>query len=276
MDLNFIIKASGIIFRESLEAVLIYGIVVSFFQRTNSAAKEVRVAKAGLISSVVAAIVLGLSFAGVTPLISEQLFSYIEIVIIFGGSLMMLYMVFWMAEHSKNLKKDLETDLSRAVGFSSLSSIFGTVFVAVFREGVETVVYLYSLSLEKSGLVHRSSIALSLVIGFSLALFIYFIMVKGSKFLSMKIVFRATSLWLLFSSSALLANGLDKLFAMGLLERLSRPIFALNPPELLTFASNAMESLLGLRMQPSILHLVLFLGFWIFVTYKNPLSIRKT
>ncbi len=271
MDFNFLTKATGIVFRESFEAVLIYGIIVSYFKKYSTVTTGLKSAQLGLILGILASLVLGIALAGAIPAFSAEVFSYVEIFIVFGGSLMMLYMVFWMSEHSRHLKNDIESGIKS----DSSNSIAGAVFVAVFREGVEAVVYLYSLAFEKPTLVHKSSVFLSLMIGVFLAFVVYRLMIQGSKFLSMKTVFRISGLWLLFSSSSLIATGLDKLFSAGFLENLSEPIFKLEYSDFLSPLISFLESFIGFRVQPSIIHSGLFLIFWIFVIYKDPLKLRQ-
>lgn len=268
MDFSFLAKATGIVFRESFEAVLIYGIIVSYFQKQGTKASGLKSAKLGLILGIVASLVLGVALAGALPAFSPEVFSYLEIIIVFGGSMMMLYMVFWMSEHSKHLKSDIESGIKKENSYS----IIGAVFVAVFREGVEAVVYLYSLAFEKPTLAHQSSVALSLALGVLLAFVIYRLMILGTKYLSIRKVFRISGLWLLFSASSLIATGVDKLFSAGFFESFSNPIFTIEIPNFLTKVTAFLESFMGLRTQPSPLHAVLFLTFWIFVIYKDPLK----
>lgn len=98
MDFGFLSKAIGIVFRESFEAVLIYGIIISYFKKQNTAGtRGLKFAKMGLGLGVLASVLLGAAVAGAIPDFSEEVFAYIEILIVISGSLMMLYMVFWMA-----------------------------------------------------------------------------------------------------------------------------------------------------------------------------------
>lgn len=272
LDIGFLTKATGIVFRESFEAVLIYGIIVSYFKKHSQEAEGLKSAQLGLVLGIVASIILGIAFAGALPALSPEMFSYIEIFIIFGGCLMMLYMVFWMSQHAKHLKHDIEAGIKKGTSYS----IVGAVFVAVFREGIETVVYLYSLALQKSSLVQRSWVLLSLALGVFLAFLVYRLMIQGSKYLSIKMVFRISGLWLLFSASSLLATGVDRLFSAGYLEKFSEPLFSWEPSEVFAKIFSLLESFAGIRLQPSIIHLVLFLIFWVFVVYKDPLNIRKS
>ena len=259
-------------FRESFEAVLIYGIIVSYFRKnpnTESAA-GLRSANLGLILGILASLILGIALAGAIPEFSPEIFANIEILIVFGGSLMMLYMVFWMSEHSKHLKTDIETGIRK----DTSASIIGAVFVAVFREGVEAVVYLYSLAFERPTLARKSTVLMSLALGVFLAFLIYQMMVRGSKYISVRSVYRISGIWLLISSSSLIATGLDKLYSAGYLEKLSQPLFSVPVSEPLRGFISGFESFTGFRTQPSLLHLVLFLCFWIFVIAKDPLKLR--
>ncbi|AZZ37327.1 hypothetical protein CIK05_11175 [Bdellovibrio sp. qaytius] len=270
LDLSFLTKATGIVFRESFEAVLIYGIIVSYFKKHESNHAGLRSAKTGLILGILASVVLGIALAGAIPAFSPEIFSYFEIFIVLGGSLMMLYMVFWMSEHSKHLKHDIETGIKQ----DSSNSIVGAVFVAIFREGIEAVVYLYSLAFEKPTLAHQSSVLLSLTLGVLLAVIVYQLMLKGSKHLSLKTIFRISGIWLLISSSSLIATGLDKVYSAGFLENFSEPLFSIDIPEFFARAMTTIESMVGIRTQPTIAHLALFILFWSFVIYKDPLKFR--
>ena len=184
MEFGFLIKASGIVFRESFEAILIYGIIVSFFQKNNTFKLNIKEARMGFLTGVFASLIIGIAIAQTTLIIPEKFFSAIELITIFGGSFCMLYMVFWMSNHSKNLKKDLEGELTTAIVSKKNYSVFAVVFFSVFREGVETVVYLYSIALENKSIAHFSIVLLSLIVGVILSYLIYFVAIKGTKSVS--------------------------------------------------------------------------------------------
>src|SRR6185312_13297801 len=105
-------------------------------------------------------------------------------------------------------------------------SLIGVVFIAVFREGMETVVYVYSLTLESNESGQRSMVFLSLVLGIALSLVVYQLIKMGSRWLSVQKVFLATGIWLLMSSSSLLATGFDKMSSQGILSSVTDPLFA--------------------------------------------------
>ncbi len=282
MNSGFILKATGVIFRESFEAVLFYGIIVSYLKQNNHLVGGVRAAKIGFGLGVIVSGILGLALTRMDTAFSSDVFSNFEIVVLGGGSLMMLYMVFWMNKKSKTLKKEFEKSLDT----KGRCAIAGTVFVAMFREGFECFIYLYSLSFEFSsektelGLrsTFGSNLILSFAIGLLLSYFVYQLILRGSSFLSTKIVLRATGVWLLLSSCSLLQSAIDKIFAVGYFAELSPAVIKTELPSSISWLTSFLEVFVGIRFEPSSLHLIVFFSYWALVLYKNPLDLfgKKT
>lgn len=273
LDYSFLFKAVGIVFRECFEAVLIYGIMTSFVRKLpGEHRRELKASRFGLFLGVLASIVLALGMVGASALISDELFSHIQLFVLFAGSFFMLYMVFWMSRHAATQKKELEAGLSKALQERGLWSFIGVIFVAVFREGVEVVVYLYSLSMEHPNATGWTAIISSTVIGMTLAFGVFRLISWGAHWMSFRRVFFITGAWLLLSSSSLLATAIDQLYSLGYLNSLSSPVFSLNLSSIKM--AGWLESLVGFRFQPTLLHLAAFLAFWVLIVYKDPLRVR--
>ena len=275
MDWGFLLKASGIVFRESFEAILIYGIIVSFFQKNCAFNLNIKEARLGFFVGVLASLLMGIAMAQTTLIIPEKFFSVIELITIFGGSFFMLYMVFWISKQSKTLKKELEGELATAIKSKKNYSVFAVVFFSVFREGVETVVYLYSIALENKSIAHISIVVMSLLIGIILSYIIYFVAIKGTKSVSLQTIFRITGIWLLLSASSLLSTGIDKLFSGDWLTSFQGSIFSINTSESMEKIMHFFESISGFRFQPTIWHSLAFLTFWGIVIIYDPLLLKK-
>jgi len=56
-------------------------------------------------------------------------------------------MIFWMQRQGRQIQAELESDVRRAVTAGSGRALFGLAFVAVVREGIETVLFLSTLSI---------------------------------------------------------------------------------------------------------------------------------
>lgn len=278
MDYSYLFKAIGIVFREAFEAVLIYGIMTSFVRKLpGERTRELNAVRWGLILGIIASLVLAGLLVGASSMISDEFFSHLQLVVLFAGSLFMLYMVFWMSKHVMSHKKELETGLANALENKGLWTFIGVIFVAVFREGVELVVYLYSLSLESPGASGASMIVISMAAGLGLAFVVYAGILAGARWLSFRRVFLVTGAWLLISASSLLATAIDQLYSLGYLPNWAAPVFAveLNGESIMDRWAMFFESIVGFRFQPSPLHLVTFLAFWLLVIFKDPLRLRK-
>ena len=129
-----------IVFRESLEACLIVGIIYSFLSRSNltDAIKKLWLGVgASLFASILVAflVVYLKGIAGDTRY--EKLF---EALFMYAAAGLIWYVVFWLSKHVSD-KKDLESKTEKALKMSTWG-VFWVVFFSILREGFETVVML--------------------------------------------------------------------------------------------------------------------------------------
>jgi high-affinity iron transporter len=131
--------ASAIIgLREGLEAALIVGIIIGYLAKTGQG-RQTRVAWAGVAAAIAMSVLLaiGLSVVGAElegP--AEQVFEGTTMVL---AVLVLTAMIFWMRAQARFFKSSLERELNVAATSGALLSLFGAAFLAVFREGVETL-----------------------------------------------------------------------------------------------------------------------------------------
>lgn len=99
------VQALLITFREALEALLIVGIITSYLKRVNHREYTKYVwlgAALAVAASVGVAMLFQLVFTGFAAMGSE---TYLKIGIMIISTLLLTQMVFWMAEHSRDMKK---------------------------------------------------------------------------------------------------------------------------------------------------------------------------
>ena len=92
--------------------------------------------------AVVASLILGLivqSVYGELKGVSAQLF---EGAASLTAVVVLTYMIFWMTEHSKRIRGELQEKIDVAITKGELFGITILAFIAVFREGLETVLFL--------------------------------------------------------------------------------------------------------------------------------------
>jgi len=215
-----------VVFRETLEAVLIIGILLTYLKKTKQ-------------NSLIPRIWQGVGFALILSILLSVLIQYIaggfsgQSEKIFEGVIMILAacvlgsMIIWMARNT-NIAKELEGQAQSAIqkGEGVALGIFLVAFIAVFREGIETVLFLYGIMLNQGGLSFLSSIA-GAVIACSLGQLIF---IQGQK-VPLKTFFNVSSILLIFVAAGMMAYGTHELESAGLIADTGR-MWDVNPQKL--------------------------------------------
>ena len=139
-----------IVFREVLEASLIIGILYTFLNKTNQQNaiqqlwKGVYLALAASVAgSVFFQVILG-GFSGQ----AEKLFEGIVMIV---AAAVLGTMIIWMAKN-KNIANELEEKAELAISPEKMGyGIFGLAFISVFREGIETILFIYGIMIKQGG-----------------------------------------------------------------------------------------------------------------------------
>ena len=133
-----------ITFRETLEAALVVGIVLSFLSRTRQ--QQYRTAVyvgvfAGIVGSLLGAVLFTALAGGFTGR-AEEIFEGVTMLV---GALLLTTMILWMLKQ-RHIAKELESKVATEVAQANRIGLFSLVFLAVLREGVETVIFLGAAS----------------------------------------------------------------------------------------------------------------------------------
>ena len=149
-----------IVFREVLEASLIIGILYTFLNKTNQqdAIKQLwKGVYLALIASVVGSVLFQKLLGGFAGQ-AEKLFEGIVMIV---AAAVLGTMIIWMAKN-KNIAAELEEQAELAISSEKMAyGIFGLAFISVFREGIETILFIYGIMIKQGGV----SIAASLLGG---------------------------------------------------------------------------------------------------------------
>ncbi|MGV8843424.1 MAG: FTR1 family iron permease [Pseudomonas sp.] len=211
-----------IVWRESIEALLVIGILYAWINQQ----AEPRRARAYLWAGVT----LGLLLSGLLALIilfagqwlAGAAGEWFQAALVLLASLLILQMVGWMRRHGRTLKQDL---LQNADGQLNRRGGLGMLFLAMLavgREGSETVVFLYGLGVHKQG-PELWRFALGGALGLGLAALTFILLQSSSRLISWRRFFVLSETVLLLIGAALLVAGLDRvsgqLMAMELPEQ---------------------------------------------------------
>ena len=130
-----------ITFREVLEAALITSIVLAYLARTGRKSLS-RYVWYGVYSATAASVVLGVFIwlvYGTLPKPVQALFEGVAALI---AVVVLSSMVYWMATKGKELKAEVERRVEAITTRGATLGLVTFAFIAVFREGLETVLFL--------------------------------------------------------------------------------------------------------------------------------------
>jgi high-affinity iron transporter len=120
------------------------------------------------------------------------------------------YMIFWMTEHSKNIRGEIQEKIDVAVSRGELYSIVSLAFVAVFREGLETVLFLTTTFFQDA-----TGTIIGVVVGAAIVLVLAVLLMRGTYQLDIKKFFGYTSILLIVFSAGLAGYGVHELIEAG-------------------------------------------------------------
>lgn len=194
-----------ITFREVLEAALIISIVLAYLNRTGRNPLS-RYVWYGVLSATLASVILGISiwFAyGVLPKVVQVLFEGSAALI---AVVVLSSMIYWMATKGRELKAEVEQRVENIAIYGTTFGLVSFAFIVVFREGMETVLFLTPFLVTDS-IATIAGLSLGLLTSLGLA---YGIFVLGMK-INIRRFFFFTSILLVLLAGGLLGYGVHEL-----------------------------------------------------------------
>lgn len=259
------LNALIVVFRESLEAMLVIGVLLAWIARQTNPAALRRGLWAGVGCGLGLALALGFAtFAAQSQLAGEALEKF-QVGMVFFAAGLIVQMVLWMHRHGRHMKRELEAQAGRTSGTLGIGAVAA---LAVAREGTETVVFLYGLGLEsQSG--DRLGLLAAALAGFALAAASGALVARGARFLSYRTLFAASEILLLVIASSLLMAGVDRMIGLDWLPPLLDPVW--DSSALLDDGSGAgrlLADFAGYRARPSASLLLAYAAFWSFALWR--------
>ena len=176
-DWQMFIYSLLIILREGLEALLIVAAIVTYLIKNNHQDK-LPVIRQSVYVALVASIVTAVIFQLVFTANSGENRELLEGFTMMFAVVMLFMMSYWLLSkvEAENWKRYLEGKLSTALTTGSLIGLWLTSFLAVYREGAETVLFYYALVSDAKSAVSFFYLFAGFVIGVLALVVCYFIM----------------------------------------------------------------------------------------------------
>ena len=253
-----------ITFREGLEAFLVVGIILAYLGRMNLKKYNKWIymgAFLGLVSAFGLGILFQFYYSGFESKVGEL---HLKIAIMGFAIVVLTYMVIWMTKNSRNIKGNVEKTLESAISAGSVFSLMFMGYLAILREGFETVLFL--------GAVFGDSMQAPVFYGGALGLVISLIVTitlfSGMRNIPIKMFFKVTGGLILVIAAGLSINMVGVMQDINLL-----PVFKAGLFNISWFMSDTSEvgiffkALFGYTHSPSLMQIIVYLSYFL-ITYS--------
>lgn len=260
-----------ITFREGLEAALIVGILLGYLRKLGRLDKQrdiwVGVAAAVLLSAVFA---WGIQRVGLV--LEGRLEELFEGTMMFLAVAVLTWMIYWMRYQARVIRSSLEKDMQDALTRDNRFGIAAVAFIAVFREGVETALFL-SAALYA---VQSGGTLFGALLGLLAAALVGILLYAASERLDMKWFFRFTSGLLLVFAAGLFAHGIHEFQEAALLPVFNEHLWDIN--HILdenSYLGRILQTLAGYNGNPSLGEVLGYLFYWLVALMGIPWFIER-
>ena len=201
-----------IMLREGIEAALIVGIVAGFLRQSNKGHLMSKV-WSGVALAVVLCFGVGFVLYKTVGEIPQKQQELVGGIIGLIAVAMLSYMILWMNRAAKSMKQNLHGSMQAALAKSSSGWFLVLMaFLAVLREGLESVFFLFAVLTQRGAL---SNMSLGAISGLFIAVIVGFLIYQGSVRINLARFFRMTSIFLIFVAAGLFAGSFRALHEGG-------------------------------------------------------------
>ncbi|OWT70334.1 MULTISPECIES: FTR1 family protein [unclassified Achromobacter] len=257
-------QVSFIVWRESVEALLVVGILYTWLRSSPEGRRGLPYLWGGVAAGLALAGALALVLLGVSSWLSDEGQEWFQAGMALVACALVVQMVLWMKKHGRTLKRELETGARDSVSKDNWWGLLILVMIAVAREGSETVVFLYGTVSAGDASGGAWMLALAGVGGFIAALLTFWLLQLGGKLITWRRFFALTEFLLLLLAGSLLIGGLDRLISLDVVPTIVDPVW---DTSWLLSDSGGLGKILadfgGYRAMPALISVLAFAVYWI-------------
>jgi len=201
--------------REAFEAALILGIVYTYLDRVGGRVYY-RYATLGAAAGLLASVAAGVAVTYLSGPLLDLGPDLVATGVIFLAATLLTWHGWWMSQHARAVKGEVQRRIDEARMARRLWIVGLIAFTGVFREGAETVLFLWGLLAQAAGTTGAGALVGG-VLGVGCAAGLGWLVFRGGTRLSLQRFFAVTSLVLLLVSAGLVSSGIGKLQGLGFL-----------------------------------------------------------
>ncbi len=192
--LSLFIWALGIILREGMEALIIVVAIVAYLIQSGNA-KQLKIAYSALLAGVILSFVTAFAVSWIFKQNAGQSRELIEGVCMLIAVALLFYVGFWLLSNALNKKwaDFIKGQVVESINAGSARTLWWTVFLAVYREGAETVLFYQALLIDAVTSTDYSAVFAGLGVGSAIIIVLYFLLKAGAIRIPVKQFFYVTS-----------------------------------------------------------------------------------
>jgi high-affinity iron transporter len=200
--------------REGFEAALLLGIVYAYLAQTDLRRHHGWVTT-GAVLGLAASILLGVVVSFISGPLLDVGPDLVAAAVMLLAVVLLTWHAWWMQQHARAISGQVHRQIDEARNTGRLSVLAMIAFTAVFREGAETVLFLWGLMSQMSiggagGLVGATGgVAVAAVLGW--------LVFRGGRRIPLRRFFAVTTILLVLVAAGLFASALARLDGLGYL-----------------------------------------------------------
>jgi high-affinity iron transporter len=209
-----------IMLREGMEASLIVGIVASYLAQTGRR-RWLPAVGAGVLLAILICVAIGVALDRLGAEFPQRQQEMFEAAVGLVAVCILTSMVLWMKKAARSIKHELHDSVDSALGHGSGWPLVGMVFLAVGREGLESVFFLLAIFGQHLGTAPAAGAVLGLLCACVTGFAIYW----GGVRLNLRRFFQWTGVLIVFVAAGLLAGSVRSLHEAGLWNGLQTVVY---------------------------------------------------
>ena len=190
--------------REGLEISIVLAILLGYLVKTGRADRTGSVWTGAAIAAVVC-LVTGILFNTLVGEFEGKSEQAIEGFLALAAAIVLTWMILWMRKNARSLSGDLR---SKVDGATTAGAVTMIAFVAVAREGFETVLFLLGA---ETGSSSGAEVVLGGLLGLAVSAVVGVLVYRFGKNIDLKVFFKITGVLLIFFAAGLVGKAVHEL-----------------------------------------------------------------
>jgi high-affinity iron transporter len=237
--------------REAFEASLLLGIVYTYLDKIGARRQFGYVTWGGVLG-LLASVGLGVAIGVLSGPLVELGPDLVGLGVIFVAVIVLTWHGWWMRQHARAIKGDVQRRIDAARATQRFWIVALIAFTGVFREGAETVLFLWGL-LAHATITGGWGSSLGGLLGVAFAAGLGWTIFRGGRRVSLPRFFAVTTWLILLLAAGLLSTGIGRLQGLGWLP-MTTPLW--DTSDLLSdhgLVGSFLGGLIGYRARPTAL-----------------------